>query len=162
MPTITSAAAFRAAAEKLIRSNGHGGQVELARHLHISKGYLGDLIAGRKDWTDPLRDSLAQHYGLSVAEMLMIGEEFLRTGNWFSYGREVAGMPPHSLERASKLWVLAAQEFRLPDSSFLSPSAIRGWVPRIDDYLARNISDAEMYQTARNYFKRLLYHYLPK
>lgn len=162
MPNITSSAAFRAAAEKLIRANGHGGQVELARHLHISKGYLGDLLAGRKDWTDHLRDALASHYGLSVAELLIIGEEFLRTGNWFSHGREVAGLSPHSIERAAKIWLVAAQEFKLPDSSFLSPKAIASWAPRIDDYLSRTISDAELYQTARNYFKRLLYHHIPR
>lgn len=153
---MTSARAFAAAAAQLIRSNGHGGQASLARELGVSKGYLADLMSGRRHWPDPLKDRLAKHYGLTTAELLLVGEEFVRTGHWFPHLRPVAGTMPWSLERASIIWQIAARERKLRDSTFLQPQALKSWSPRLDDYLERRISDGELYSTARTYFQHLL------
>lgn len=145
----SSAEYFASAAKKLIQGLGRGGQEKVAQAIGVSPSHLSDIINERKNWTDDLRDRLAHYFQLDVAEIMFMGRGLVETGVWFPHGREVSDLPPRSMERAERIYVLAARESGFRDFRFFAPECLRVWAPAlIEQYVGGKISDGQLYESA--------------
>lgn len=135
-PRITDC--FNAALKQLLKSEGRGGQTDLAMRLGVTKPYLNNLLSGRKArWPDHLKEAAASVFGYSVAELLILGEAFLQTGIWFPYARKLMHLSPKSIERAVAIFRAAAEDVGLGMTQILfSPQRSRPFRPSA----SRNIS----------------------
>jgi len=159
----SSSELFALAADALIDSLPHGEAKRIAGSIKVSPSYLSDLRAGRRPWTDRLKDSLCIAFDVSVAEVYRMGEELERTGHLFPYGRQVRKTAHHSIERAYPIRAMASREFYLDFSEVPAPgtSYVEG-LPATRQYLAEDMSDGEYLQYTREIFASILKHYITK
>ena len=159
----TSAELFAMAADALIASLPHGEAQRIAKVMGVRASYLSDLRAGRRPWTDRLRDALCIAFHVSVADVYLMAEELDRTGHLFPYPRQVRRTGLHTLERAYLIWSLSAREFHLDFSEVPAPGTdyIQG-LPATRQYLKGSMSDGGYLQYTRDIFSSILKHYITK
>ena len=68
---------FRTALNHLLKLEGRGAQVRLARVENIDRGYLNAIIKGRKPGAEAIRSRIAAHFGMTYEEMLLLGRRLL-------------------------------------------------------------------------------------
>ena len=68
---------FRTALNHLLKLEGRGAQVRLARVENIDRGYLNAIIKGRKPGAEAIRSRVADHFGMTYEEMLLLGRRLL-------------------------------------------------------------------------------------
>jgi len=154
---------FSIAARELISNLGRGEQKRAAKAIEVSPAYLNDLLAGRKNWSDRLRDKLAAFLKMSVAEIYLVGERFLESGFLFPYVTQVDDTAKYSVERAMIIINLALKEYHLMFEWAVSPNlidALRDKNPSIDRYLNSEISDGEFLYEMREMVRAVISHYL--
>jgi len=71
---------FRTALNHLLQQEGRGAQVRLARTENIDRGYLNAIIKGRKPGAEAIRSRVADHFGMTYEEMLLLGRRLLAGG----------------------------------------------------------------------------------
>ena len=71
---------FRTALNHLLQQEGRGAQVRLARTENIDRGYLNAIIKGRKPGAEVIRSRIANHFGMTYEEMLLLGRRLLAGG----------------------------------------------------------------------------------
>ena len=71
---------FRTALNHLLQQEGRGAQVRLARTENIDRGYLNAIIKGRKPGAEVIRSRIANHFGMTYEEMLLLGRRLLVGG----------------------------------------------------------------------------------
>jgi len=69
--------AFRAAFRRLLDSRGHGAQAEIADALSLHRSAINDILNGRRGTSSAMQARIASRFGLSLGEMLRIGENLL-------------------------------------------------------------------------------------
>lgn len=159
---VSTGQAFATAARHLIQSAGHGAQADLARRMGIAKGYLNDLLQGRKQWSLEHMDRLAEMYDLTVPDVVMMGADALRSGHWFPHVREVKGLTAHSVERGWAIFRLAAIDMRVANiGQVFTPEQFQ-CDPLFQSYLRAAITDAELFEAWVSRWRVLLEHYLTK
>lgn len=148
---------FSAAVKQLVLREGRGGQNNLAERLGVKKAHVSNMLAGRGNWPDHLKEKVAQTYGYSVAELLLMGEQFLQTGLWFPHVRRVMHLPPQSMERLEAIIRMAAEDvgFGLPHVLFSSHTIPHIFHSLHSDYLAGKISDAAAYDHALHFMHKI-------
>lgn len=155
-PRITDC--FNAALKQLLKSEGRGGQTDLAMRLGVTKPYLNNLLSGRKaQWPDHLKEAAAAVFDRSVAELLILGEAYLTSGIWFPYAHKLLHLAPKSLDRATTIFRAAADDVGLGMTQILfSPATLPSLTPkRLEEYLDGSIDDANFYDHALNFCRRI-------
>ena len=71
---------FRAALNHLLRQEGRGAQVRLSTSQDIDRGYLNAIIKGRKPGAEDIRARIANHFGMTYEEMLVLGRRIQEEG----------------------------------------------------------------------------------
>ena len=94
MTAVTAAESFRAALKKLVETRGHGAQAELAEALSSHRSAINDMIAGRRGASAKMQERVAAHFGLSLGEMLRIGEHLLAGRVVFPWRDHLDGLSP--------------------------------------------------------------------
>ena len=89
-----AAESFRTAMHHLLASRGHGAQTELAEALSLSRSAINDMVKGRKGASSKMQERIAAYFGLSLGEMLWIGENLLQGGVVFPWADQLDGLPP--------------------------------------------------------------------
>ena len=92
MTKTTAAESFRAALKKLVDTRGHGAQAELAESLSTHRSAINDMIAGRRGASVKMQERIAAHFGLSLGEMLRIGEHLLAGRIVFPWADQLEGL----------------------------------------------------------------------
>lgn len=69
--------AFKIAFKKLLDGRGHGAQTEVADALQLHRSAINDILKGRRGTSSSMQERIASHFGLSLGEMLRIGENLL-------------------------------------------------------------------------------------
>lgn len=113
--------------------------------------YLNNLLSGRKaSWPDNLKEKVSRIYGYSVAELLLLGEAYLRTGIWFPHAHKLVHLAPRSLERAEAIYRAAAEDVGIGMSHVVfSRDTITLITPRqVKEYQEGTMSDAALYDFA--------------
>lgn len=145
---------FSAAVQQLLLQSGHGSQADLARRAKVSVSYLNDLLQGRKAyWPDPIKEKIANAFGLSVAELLEIGEHYANEGVFWPHARKAADTAARSVERMSRIYQLAARDAGLNLGHVLfAVDTISHMMPQgAAEYQAGSVSDARLYHEALNF-----------
>jgi hypothetical protein len=159
----SSAELFILAASAIVDRMPHGSQGKLAKVMGVRDGYLSDLIKGKRNWSDRLRDKFADSVGMSVAELYSIGEGINKTGMFFPYMRKVQDTPPYSIHRASRIIQLVMKEIRLEGTALYDEKLLSAWMPKeIERYLKKAISDGDLYDFFLSHFKKALVNYTLK
>jgi hypothetical protein len=159
----SSAEMFAMAAKAIADRLPYGSQKTIATTMGVRDGYLSDLLKGKRNWSDRLRDKFAQAVGLSVVEIYGIGDGIAQTGKFFPYKAQVASTPLHSAERASKIVCLTMRELRFDFEQFATPHIIAASDFKIvKEYLAGRVSDEHLYDFYRSSFVKGLENYTLK
>jgi transcriptional regulator with XRE-family HTH domain len=145
---------FRAALEKKIREMGRGGQARLADKAGLSRSYLNDILKGRTRGDEDTRRAIAAAAGYAYEEFLELGRAMLGLvsceDEWpYASGAEQYG--PHSVDRAYFIWEKGCEDMGTP--GVYDRVAHDAYISR---YLRREISDADLYEAAREYARDLL------
>lgn len=77
MSKTSGSEAFKAALRRLLDSRGHGAQAEIADALGLHRSAINDMMNGRRGASTIMQERIASHFGLSLGEMLRIGENLL-------------------------------------------------------------------------------------
>jgi transcriptional regulator with XRE-family HTH domain len=156
----SSAEMFAAAARAIADRLPYGSQKTIAKAMGVRDGYLSDLLKGKRNWSDNLRDKFAHAVGMSVVEIYGIGEGINKTGKFFPYSAQVADTPPSSPERASRIVCLTMQELRFDFTQFATPHIIAASDFKVvKEYLAGRVSDEKLYDFYRSSFIKGLENY---
>ena len=91
---------FRTALNHLLQQEGRGAQVRLARTENIDRGYLNAIIKGRKPGAEVIRSRIANHFGMTYEEMLLLGRRLLAGGT--DAGTESGGTVSRRVELEGK------------------------------------------------------------
>lgn len=159
----SSTACFRAAVREALKRQPHGAKSKLAKKLSISKQYLSDLINKKgKTIPDNIKDKIAAALDTTVADLLMIGDYFIRTGIYFPYVREVQQFPMNSPERALYIFVKAQEEYHVFFPGIEEELVQHINIPFVQKYLAVELNDGEFYSKCISLLKEILAYYLPK
>lgn len=145
---------FNAAVSQLLCQRGRGSQVDLARKARMSPSYLNDLLSGRKPfWPDMAKDKIAQAFGLSVAEMLEIGEQYVKFGVFWPHGRTVSATPARSALRMARIYQLAAEDSGLKHwQPLFTAETIVAMFPQLYmEYHNGALQDAHLYEIATSF-----------
>ena len=146
---IGTAQYFNAAVKRIIDEKPHGYQSKFAKTLNMSASYLNDILKGRKFWQDEDKDKVAAFLEMTVADLLIIGQAFLETGEFFPYIRQVSALPEHSEDRAQWIISQTGKDAGFTDVRFFSVAAVKIWDPEIlEKYLKSEESDSSLYERA--------------
>ena len=160
---VSSAAAFAAALKQTLKRMPRGSQAQLAEATHVSRQQLNDIINGRSLAKDDLKDRLAHRVGSTVPDLILAGIEYLQTGVYFPYLREIAHLQPHSFDRAAWIYRAVAEEKHLGHTYQYIPAAMEACqYPGVKEYVAKTINDGDIYAQAHKFFDELLTNYAPK
>ena len=80
--------------QHLLASRGHGAQTELAEALGLSRSAINDMVKGRKGASSKMQEKVAAYFGLSLGEMLRIGENLLQGRVVFPWSDQLEGLSP--------------------------------------------------------------------
>lgn len=159
----SSAEMFLRAAAKIVERMPHGAQGKIAKAMGVRDGYLSDLLKGKRNWSDRLRDKFAHAVGMSVVEIYGIGDDLNKTGAFFPYKSQVQDTPPHSSERAARIVMLAMKEIKLHLEVMASPRVAETINSEaFQEYRAGRFSDGDYYQYICGVFQKALEHYTLK
>lgn len=154
---ISSAEMFTLAAKAMSDDMGRGAQRDIATAMRVSQAYLNDLLLGRRNWSDRLRDAFATAIGVRVADILLIGEGIHKTGFYFPHTKRVAGLQANSYERAAEIFKLAASDAGLHLHMMFTPETLRAAkLTPVDKYVSSEFGDGELYEYMRNYFSKAI------
>lgn len=156
-------ACFKAAVQQTLKRQSFGAKAKLAKKLSISKQYLNDLINKKgKTIPDNIKDRIAAALETSVADLLLIGEYFIRTGIYFPYVRDIQRFPINSSERALYIFVKAQDEFHVYFPG-IGPELVEHVdLPFVKKYLVGESSDGDLYAKCISLMKEILTYYLPQ
>lgn len=91
---MTAAESFKIALKKLVDTRGHGAQAELADALHMHRSAINDMLAGRRGASSKMQERVAAHFGLTLGEMLRIGENLMSGRIVFPWADQLEGLDP--------------------------------------------------------------------
>lgn len=148
-------AIFAASVRQLVQKEGRGGQNVLAERIGIKKAHLSNMLAGRSAWPDHIKERVAHIYGYSVAELLLLGEQYLQTGIWFPHVRAVINLLPSSPERLEAIIRLAAEDVGYGHVLFSQLTIPHIFHSVYADYTAGKISDAAAYDHALHFLAKI-------
>ena len=139
MVKATTQEKFRAAVSKLLRDR-KVTQIELARRLGVSKQHINNILKGRRIGTDELREKIADFFGLSVEELLLMGAKLLQRehveGEPFPHYQEIMSLP-----RARRFDAIVQVAKEQVGCSFVAfPDSVKR------DYEAGRLSEEEVYE----------------
>lgn len=77
MGKTSSSESFKTAFRRLLESRGHGAQTGVADALGLHRSAINDILNGRRGASSKMQERIASHFGLSLGEMLRIGENLL-------------------------------------------------------------------------------------
>lgn len=83
---------FRTALRSLIDARGRGGQAEVAERLGLARSAVNDILSGRRGTSTRTQERIAAYFGLSLGEMLRIGEQLLQGRAVFPWADQLEGM----------------------------------------------------------------------
>lgn len=160
----TTSEIFAVAAREIVkRTMDRGQQKHLAKSMNIRPSYLSDLLAGRRNWSDRLRDKFVDVINVSITDLYAIGEEFLKTGTFFPHVGSVSKHPAHTIERAAFILELALHDFHLSNVGGATPEVLLAWKPAtLEAYLKGQASDGALYDMLCAALKTLLKNYVLK
>lgn len=87
-----AAESFRAALRHLLQARGHGAQAGLADALGAHRSAVNDILAGRKGTSSKMQERIAAYFGLSLGEMLRIGENLVQGRLMFPWADALEGL----------------------------------------------------------------------
>lgn len=87
-----AAESFRAAFKHLMVARGRGAQAEMSESLSIHKSAVSDILNGRKGASSKTQDKIAAYFGLSLGEMLRIGENLMQGRVVFPWADALDGL----------------------------------------------------------------------
>jgi DNA-binding Xre family transcriptional regulator len=141
-----------------------GAKARLAEGIGISKQYLNGIINQEdKKIPDAIKDRIATALNTSVYDLILMGNNILKTGCYFPYSEEMQNAPSISAEnhaRAETLTMLMAKEYRLDVKKLKLFCHGVIFDTSLEHYEAGKISDAEYYAILTDVFKSLLDYYL--
>lgn len=133
-----AAESFRAALRHLLQARGHGGQSGLANALGAHRSAVNDILAGRKGTSARMQERIAAHFGLSLGEMLRIGENLIQGRVVFPWADTLDGLTK-------------AQQVRriveLTNEQVGHPQANLAFVKKITEFMEGKVTPAELYST---------------
>lgn len=87
-----AAESFKAALRHLLQARGHGAQAGLANALGVHRSAINDILNGRKGSSAKMQEKIAAHFGLTLAEMLRIGENLIQGRVVFPWADALDGL----------------------------------------------------------------------
>lgn len=87
-----AAESFRAALRNLLDGRGRGSQAELAETLGLARSIVSDIVTGRRGSSTKMQERIAAYFGLSLGEMLRIGEHLINGRVVFPWADQLEGL----------------------------------------------------------------------
>ena len=157
----SSAACFAEGVKQILKRQPRGAQTKLAQTLGVSKQYMNDIVSQRAATPDELKDRIAKELGLSLIELLYIGETYITTGKYFPYMRGAVQLPAQSFERAAYIYKKAAEESKIGVTFMYTADAMKPCqYPGVQEFVDGTMDDADLYDEAMRFFQKLLEYYL--
>lgn len=153
MDTITT---FRIGSKVILdRLHGRGWRTELAKYMGVSQGFVSKIFNKETSAINARHmDLIAGFIGMPVKLILEIGTTIQGGGEFDPISLEVSGTAPHTVERAERLYRMAAKEVGVNDEApWLASRALGVWdAPGLDKYLSGGIkSDVDFFEMAKRY-----------
>jgi transcriptional regulator with XRE-family HTH domain len=87
-----AAESFRAAFRHLLDGRGRGSQAEFAESMGLHRSAVNDILNGRRGTSVKTQERVAAYFGLSLGEMLRIGEHLLNGRVVFPWTDQLEGL----------------------------------------------------------------------
>jgi transcriptional regulator with XRE-family HTH domain len=134
---MTATESFRTALKKLIETRGHGAQAELADALNMHRSAINDMLAGRRGASARMQEKVAAHFGLTLGEMLRIGENLISGRIVFPWSDQLEG-----LDRCHQvLKIVELTNAQVGGSNNNLP-----FLQRVCEFMEGKITPAQLYQ----------------
>lgn len=99
-----AAESFRLALRSLLSGSGRGAQTDLAETLGLSRSAINDILSGRRGASSKSQERIAACFGLSLGEMLRIGENLMHGRVVFPWADQLEGLTrPQQLKKIVEL-----------------------------------------------------------
>lgn len=131
-----AAESFRAALRHLLQARGHGAQAGLADALGAHRSAINDILAGRKGTSSKMQERVAAYFGLSLGEMLRIGENLLQGRVVFPWADALDGLT--KAQQVRRIMELTNDQVGHPQDNI-------AFVRKITDFLEGKVTPAELY-----------------
>lgn len=118
----------------------------VAEALGMSYQHVYGIQKGTRTARLDVLDQFASLFGMASDEFLKVGRDLLEGVAVFPYGKKVADLPKQSERRAQRIYLLVGQEFGLEGTYPFVDSVTP---PRVDEYVAGKLNDAQFYQSVR-------------
>lgn len=129
---------FRTALRRMIDARGRGGQTELAERLGLSRSAVNDILTGRRGTSTRSQERIAAYFGLSLGEMLRIGEQLLQGRTVFPWAGQLEGMT-----RAQQLRTIV----ELTNEQVGHSQDNLTFIKHVCEFLEGKLTPAEIYQS---------------
>lgn len=136
--TTLAAECFRTALRSLVDGRGRGAQTDLAEQLGMSRSAFNDILTGRKGTSTKTQERIAAHFGLSLGEMLRIGENMLQGRVVFPWAQQLEGLTKRQQLKA--IIELTNEQVGHPQDNLF-------FVESICDFLEGSASPSDLYNT---------------
>lgn len=83
---------FKTALRHLLDGRGRGAQSELAEGLGLARSAVNDILNGRRGTSLRTQERIAAHFGLTLGEMLRIGEHLMHGRIVFPWTGQLDGL----------------------------------------------------------------------
>ena len=132
---------FSAAVLAFLAARGYGSQRKLAHDAGMNEQQLSDLLNRKPSWPDNIKERVAKVLGYTVGELLVMGENLVKSGIFWPHERKVIECKPMSAERFVKILQLAANDVGISEDAQVF---IENWTA----YSMGELSDAQVYNNA--------------
>lgn len=133
-----AAESFRTALRHLLQARGHGAQSDLANKLGVHRSAVNDILNGRKGTSTKSQEKIAAYFGLSLGEMLRIGENLMQGRVVFPWADQLDSLPRDKQLR--RIVELTNDQVGHPQDNIT-------FVRHICEFLEGKLTPADLYQS---------------
>lgn len=133
-----AAESFRMALRNLLDARGRGSQADLAETLGLARSAINDILTGRRGTSTKTQERIAACFGLSLAEMLRIGENLIHGKTVFPWADQLDGLTKP--QQVKKIVDLTNHQVGHSSRNI-------EFIQAVCDFLEGSLNQAELYQT---------------